>query len=105
MTGSYGAFCEQTKKQLWHSSLGPSARVRLDGTDERRVERGGERGGPDPARTERRPVMKIAQETAPFEGVSRAPASTGGLLQLPGAERLASRIISTTVPAAETLGV
>jgi len=74
--------------------------------DERRVERGGERGGPDPCKNGTvAGMMKIAHETTPFEGVSRAPASTGGLRQLPVTERIASRIISTTAPGAVTLGV
>jgi hypothetical protein len=74
--------------------------------DERRVERGGERSGPDPCKDGTAAgMMKMAHETTPFEGVSRAPASTGGLLQLPVTERIASRIISTTVPGAVTLGV
>lgn len=74
--------------------------------DERRVERGGERSGPDPCKDGTAAgMMKMAHEITPFEGVSRAPASTGGLLQLPVTERIASRIISTTVPGAVTLGV
>ena len=74
--------------------------------DERRVERGGERGGRDPCKDGTAAgMMKMAHEITPFEGLSRAPASTGGLRQLPVTERIASRIISTTVPGALTLGV